>query len=135
MPERGDIMIALTTGVIERTSAPSIAPIEQPIDLGHLHRMTLGERSLEREVLQLFCRQTEILIARMRTAKPAVTAASAHTLIGSARGIGAWRVAAAAELVERAATRETRKLRGALAALIATIDEAKVTIADLLRAP
>jgi hypothetical protein len=135
MPERGDIMIALTTGVIERTSAPSIAPIEQPIDLGHLHRMTLGERSLEREVLQLFCRQTEILIARMRTAKPAVTAASAHTLIGSARGIGAWRVAAAAELVERAATSETRKLRGALAALIATIDEAKVTIADLLRAP
>jgi HPt (histidine-containing phosphotransfer) domain-containing protein len=135
MPERGDIMIALTTGVIERTSAPSIAPIEQPIDLAHLHRMTLGERSLEREVLQLFCRQTEILIARMRTAKPAVTAASAHTLIGSARGIGAWRVAAAAELVERAATSETRKLRGALAALIATIDEAKVTIADLLRAP
>jgi HPt (histidine-containing phosphotransfer) domain-containing protein len=135
MPERGDIMIALTTGVIERTSAPSIAPIEQPIDLGHLHRMTLGERSLEREVLQLFCRQTEILIARMRTAKPAVAAASAHTLIGSARGIGAWRVAAAAELVERAATSETRKLRGALAALIATIDEAKVTIADLLRAP
>src|SRR4051794_39299858 len=135
MPERGDIMIALTTGLIERTSAPSIAPIEQPIDLGHLHRMTLGERSLEREVLQLFCRQTEILIARMRTAKPAVTAASAHTLIGSARGIGAWRVAAAAELVERAATSETRKLRGALAALIATIDEAKVTIADLLRAP
>ena len=128
-------MIALTTGVIERTSAPSIAPIEQPIDLGHLHRMTLGERSLEREVLQLFCRQTEILIARMRTAKPAVAAASAHTLIGSARGIGAWRVAAAAELVERAATSETRKLRGALAALIATIDEAKVTIADLLRAP
>jgi len=135
MPERGDIMIALTTGVIERTSAPSIAPIEQPIDLGHLHRMTLGERSLEREVLQLFCRQTEILIARMRTAKPAVAAASAHTLIGSARGIGAWRVAAAAELVERAAASETRKLRGALAALIATIDEAKVTIADLLRAP
>jgi HPt (histidine-containing phosphotransfer) domain-containing protein len=135
MPERGDIMIALTTGVIERTSAPSIAPIEQPIDLGHLHRMTLGERSLEREVLQLFCRQTEILIARMRTAKPAVAAASAHTLIGSARGIGACRVAAAAELVERAATSETRKLRGALAALIATIDEAKVTIADLLRAP
>ena len=135
MPERGDIMIALTTGVIERTSAPSIAPIEQPIDLGHLHRMTLGERSLEREVLQLFCRQTEIMIARMRTAKPAVAAASAHTLIGSARGIGAWRVAAAAELVERAATSETRKLRGALAALIATIDEAKVTIADLLRAP
>jgi len=128
-------MIALTTGVIERTSAPSIAPIEQPIDLGHLHRMTLGERSLEREVLQLFCRQTEILIARMRTAKPAVAAASAHTLIGSARGIGAWRVAAAAELVERAAASETRKLRGALAALIATIDEAKVTIADLLRAP
>lgn len=130
-----DITVTLTTGVIEQTSAPSIAPTEQPIDVVHLQRMTLGERGLEREVLQLFCRQADILTARMRTAKPAVTAASAHTLIGSARGIGAWRVAAAAELVERVATVETAKLSAALAGLIATIDEAKIAIADLLRAP
>jgi HPt (histidine-containing phosphotransfer) domain-containing protein len=130
----GDTMITLTTRVIEENSAPSIAPTEQPIDLIHLRRMTLGEGSLEREVLQLFCRQTEILTARMRTAKPAVTAASAHTLKGSARGIGAWRVAAAAEAVEQIATVKSAKLRSAMAELIAAIDEAKIAIADLLRA-
>jgi HPt (histidine-containing phosphotransfer) domain-containing protein len=127
-------MIMLTTGVIEETSAPSIAPIEQPIDLVHLQRMTLGERSLEREVLQLFCRQADMLVARMRKAKPDVTAASAHTLKGSAQGIGAWRVAATAEAVERVASAKARKLPAALSALIAAIDEAKTAIAELLRA-
>jgi HPt (histidine-containing phosphotransfer) domain-containing protein len=127
-------MIAFTTGVVEQTTAPSIAPIEQPIDLVHLRRMTLGEHSLEREVLLLFCRQADMLIGRMRTAKPAVTAATAHTVKGSARGIGAWRVAAAAEAVERTATAEVAKLPTALAELIAAIGEAKLTIAELLRA-
>src|ERR671923_2347196 len=117
-------MIAFTTGVVEQTTAPSIAPIEQPIDLVHLRRMTLGEHSLEREVLLLFCRQADMLIGRMRTAKPAVTAATAHTVKGSARGIGAWRVAAAAEAVERTAAAEIAKLPVALAELIAAIGEA-----------
>jgi HPt (histidine-containing phosphotransfer) domain-containing protein len=127
-------MIALTTDVVEQTAAPSIAPIEQPIDLVHLRRMTLGEHSLEREVLLLFCRQADMLIRRMRTAKPVVAAATAHTVKGSARGIGAWRVAAAAEAVERTATAEVAKLPAALAELVAAIDEAKLTIAELLRA-
>ncbi len=35
-----------------------------------------------------------------------MAAAAAHTLKGSARGIGAWRVARAAELVENAAIGE-----------------------------
>jgi HPt (histidine-containing phosphotransfer) domain-containing protein len=127
-------MSALTTDVIDQTSAPSIAPGAEPIDLVHLRRMTLGERSLEREVLQLFCRQADMLVARMQKAKPAVAAASAHTLKGSARGIGTWRVAAAAEAVERAAAVETVMLSRALAELMAAIDEAKTAIADLLRA-
>jgi len=127
-------MIALTTGTIDQTTAPSIAPIEQPIDLGHLQRMTLGERSLEREVLQLFARQADMLMTRMRNAKPAVAAAAAHTLKGSARGIGAWRVAAAAEAVERAGSGEAGKFKSMLAELAAAIDEAKLAIADLLRA-
>jgi HPt (histidine-containing phosphotransfer) domain-containing protein len=127
-------MIALTTGDVDQAAAPSIAPIEQPIDLAHLQRMTLGEPSLEREVLQLFCRQADMIIARMRKAAPAVTAAAAHTLKGSARGIGAWRVAAAAEVVERVAGAEAGKLKSAVAELITAIDEAKIAITDLLRA-
>jgi HPt (histidine-containing phosphotransfer) domain-containing protein len=73
------------------------------IDETHLERMTLGDRRLEREVLELFVRQTTIMLSRIVGADQALAAAAAHTLKGSARGIGAWRVARAAELVESAA--------------------------------
>jgi HPt (histidine-containing phosphotransfer) domain-containing protein len=65
--------------------------------------MTLGDRRLEREVLELFVRQTTILLTRIAGAEPPTAAAAAHTLKGSARGIGVWRVARAAELLEQAA--------------------------------
>jgi HPt (histidine-containing phosphotransfer) domain-containing protein len=71
------------------------------IDESHLGRMTLGDRRLEREVLELFLRQTTIMLSRI--VDPRLAAAAAHTLKGSARGIGAWRVARAAELLEQAA--------------------------------
>jgi HPt (histidine-containing phosphotransfer) domain-containing protein len=74
------------------------------IDDDHLGRMTLGDRALEREVLEIFVRQTIIMLGRIAGAEPALAAAAAHTLTGSARGIGAWRVAEAAERVERLAT-------------------------------
>jgi len=73
------------------------------IDEDHLGRMTLGDRRLEREVLELFLRQTAIMLDRIVGAEPPLAAAAAHTLKGSARGIGAWRVARAAEVLERAA--------------------------------
>src|SRR5437016_9952482 len=88
---------------IDAKDAPALAPDDRPIDLVHLARMTLGDRSLEREVLQLFDRQAVLLVARMRAAEPCSVAAVAHTLKGSARGVGAWRVAGAAEAVEAAA--------------------------------
>ena len=69
------------------------------IDTEHLARMTLGERSLEREVLELFGRQADMLLPRIRRGDPALAAASAHTLKGSAVGIGAFGVARAAEAV------------------------------------
>jgi HPt (histidine-containing phosphotransfer) domain-containing protein len=77
------------------------------IDETHLERMTLGDRRLEREVLELFVRQTTIMLGRIVGAEPALAAAAAHTLKGSARGVGAWRVARAAELVESAANGES----------------------------
>ena len=65
--------------------------------------MTLGDRGLEREILEIFVRQTAIMLGRIAGAGPALMAATAHTVVGSARGIGAWRVAQAAERLERAA--------------------------------
>ena len=44
------------------------------LDRDHLARMTFGDRSLEREVLQLFDRQSELLLERMRASEPAAIA-------------------------------------------------------------
>jgi hypothetical protein len=73
------------------------------IDLAHLARMTCGEKRLETEVLALFDRQAIMLLARIEEAPALVIGVLAHTLAGSARGIGAWEVAAAAERLELAA--------------------------------
>lgn len=97
------------------------------IDIQHLSRMTLGERSLEREVLALFDRQADMLLPRIRTGAPALAQAAAHTLKGSAVGIGAFKVAEAAEAFEQA------KDAAAIETLAAVLDEAKAEIARLLR--
>jgi HPt (histidine-containing phosphotransfer) domain-containing protein len=128
-------MIELSTGIVDPASAPPLAPIEQPIDVAHLARMTLGDSSLEREVLQLFDRQAEILFARIRQAVPSAAASHAHTLKGSSSSIGAWKVAHAAEVVELASrSNGAANIATAIAALEAAIVEARAVIAELLRA-
>jgi HPt (histidine-containing phosphotransfer) domain-containing protein len=114
---------------MEKVSDQARVSAAQAIDLDHLSRMTLGERSLEREVLALFDRQVEILLPRIRHGLPGVVAASAHTLKGSARGIGAWRVARAAEAVEQAPAGELASTVDALGVAVA---ETKAAIAELL---
>jgi HPt (histidine-containing phosphotransfer) domain-containing protein len=117
-----------------RISAPPLAPAEQVIDLDHLARMTLGEAKLEREVLQLFDQQVEMLLDHMTSETPRVTAAFAHTLVGSARGIGAWKLAAAAEAVERIASGPgPTTLTAAMNRLSSAVAETQVAIAELLR--
>lgn len=127
-------MIELSTAIVETVAAPPLAPIDQPIDVTHLARMTLGDASLEREVLQLYDRQAEMLLARMQQAAPAAAAAHAHTLKGSSSGIGAWKVARAAEAVELAAASNSPDVLPAIASLSAAVSEARTVIAELLRA-
>ncbi len=126
-------MIDLVTGAVTRVSAPPISPVDRPIDLEHLSRMTLGEKSLEREVLQLFDRQAAMLLARMKNSTAAATGALAHTLKGSARGIGAWSVAKAAEAVEQTAITEPQAVSAAVETLSARVAEVKTVIGELLR--
>ncbi len=90
-------MAVLAPYRLERPEKDSVA-----LDETHLGRMTMGDRRLEREVLEIFARQIDLMLARMSGADPALAAAAAHTLKGSARGIGAWDVAQAAETVEQA---------------------------------
>ena len=127
-------MIELSAVFVDQVATPRKAPIEQPIDVKHLARMTLGDASLEREVLQLYDRQAEMLLARMCQAGTNA-AGYAHTLKGSSGGIGAWRVARAAEAVEAAAgSGGPADVAAAIGALAAAIGEARLVIADLLRA-
>jgi HPt (histidine-containing phosphotransfer) domain-containing protein len=86
-------------------------------------------------VLALFDRQAGMLLLRMQEAARAGICAAAHTLKGSARGIGAWRVARAAEAVEQAAdSAAERELEAAIARLDAAATETRALIADLLQA-
>jgi HPt (histidine-containing phosphotransfer) domain-containing protein len=75
--------------------SPPLAPDDGPIDIEHLHRMTLGDASLEREVLAMFSAQAAGLIGSL-SALPADAGALAHTLKGAALAIGAFGVADAA---------------------------------------
>jgi len=96
-------MVEWTVAGLRPVAAPSLVPEACPIDLAHLSRMTMNDRELEREVLALFDRQMGMIMERIESATPPVAAAAAHTLKGSASGIGAWQVVAAAAAVENAA--------------------------------
>lgn len=74
---------------------------DRPVDLVHLSRYTLGNRSLEREVLQLFLTQSQIYLDRLKGADDEKAwHDAAHTIKGSARGIGAWHLVTSAEAAE-----------------------------------
>jgi HPt (histidine-containing phosphotransfer) domain-containing protein len=88
------------SGLGRTTPAGKCAP--SAIDDDHLGRSTLGDRRLQRQVLEIFVRQTAVMLGRVRCRQPDLTAMAAHTLKGSACGIGAWRVARAAEDLEQA---------------------------------
>jgi HPt (histidine-containing phosphotransfer) domain-containing protein len=128
------VAAALAKPTKQSSTAPTQA--EAAIDVGHLQRMTLGEKGLEAEVLRLFDRQAELLLARMQAARAGTVVSFAHTLKGSARGIGAWQVANAAEAVELAASGgDAAALRDALEAVAAAVAVARMAITEHLRAP
>jgi HPt (histidine-containing phosphotransfer) domain-containing protein len=115
--------------------APPLAPGAPTLDLAHLSRMTLGESALEREVLDLFDRQADMLLTRMASEGPRMVAALAHTLAGSASGIGAWKVAEAAAAVERAAAEPGAvALTGLMDQLVAAVAEVHAAIGELRHA-
>ena len=119
-------MAQLATKIIDQE------PAAPAIDRGQLARMTFGDRSLEREVLQLFDRQADLLLARMRDREPSAVATLAHTLKGSAASIGATGVVQAAAAVEQAGNAAERDL--AMRQLTTAIDAARAAIAGLLAA-
>jgi HPt (histidine-containing phosphotransfer) domain-containing protein len=110
--------------------SPPLVPDDGPIDIDHLKRMTLGDASLEREVLAMFASQAVRLIDAL-AALPPEAADLAHTLKGSARAIGAFHVADAAEALEAAI--KDGEVSEALAALREAITQARAAIDAMLR--
>jgi len=99
------------------------------IDEQHLARMTLGDSRLEREVLELFLKQAAQVLGRIAAESPASAAEGAHALKGSARGIGAWRLARAAQTFEQAlANADEIQIKEALSKLMACGREASAAI-------
>lgn len=112
---------------LRNTMLPEAAPpsFERPIDLVHLARQTLGDRDLEREVLGLFVAQARSVLDMLRNARDQRQRADlAHTLKGSARSIGGWRVAAAAETCEQMLSASEASWQEALDLLAASVREA-----------
>ncbi|WP_315831463.1 Hpt domain-containing protein [Bradyrhizobium prioriisuperbiae] len=116
--------------------SPPLVPDDTPIDLttidlAHLGRMTLGDADVEREVLAMFAAQASDLADRLAT-MPFDADRLAHTLKGSARAIGAFRVADAAAEVE-VALRGERSTAEPIRLLRAAVSEARGVIDVILK--
>ncbi|MFN3892433.1 MAG: Hpt domain-containing protein [Beijerinckiaceae bacterium] len=117
---------------------PAVA--DRPIDLVHLSRQSLGDRALEKELLMLFDRQAEQIIARLDSeignGERKWRRDLSHTLAGSARAVGALRVARAASAYEEAlfssaSDRELKILRDEMALEVAAARQSlTVLLAD-----
>jgi HPt (histidine-containing phosphotransfer) domain-containing protein len=106
---------------------------DSPVDLVHLARHTFGDAELEREVLQLFVTQSRIYLNRLKEARDVEQwRRAAHTIKGSARGIGAWGVAERAETIERLGHKvDDDRCREAIVALQQEVDTANAYIRSL----
>jgi HPt (histidine-containing phosphotransfer) domain-containing protein len=116
---------------VEWMPSPPLAPDDGPIDFEHLNRMTLGDAGLEQEVLAMFVAQSARLVRTLATI-PSDAGALAHTLKGSARAIGAFAVADAADRLEAAIARGI-DASAALAELGEAVAEARAAIEPVLR--
>jgi HPt (histidine-containing phosphotransfer) domain-containing protein len=116
---------------IDWMPSPPLVPDDGPIDLDHLKRMTLGDDSLEREVLAMFAAQSVSLVGAL-AALPAEARELVHALKGSARAVGAFAVADAAAVLEAALTNGDDPAE-ALAELKDAAAQARAAIDALLR--
>lgn len=130
-------MRSTARAVLENNEAKA-APASPAIDLVHLGRQSLGDQSLEMELLELFDRQAARIAAELAMPDLADGACGersdlAHTLKGSAKAVGAWRVAEAAANYEKAAAGTCRATLARRAGEVEDcVNEARWMIASIL---
>ncbi|MBB3560399.1 HPt (histidine-containing phosphotransfer) domain-containing protein [Rhizobium sp. BK512] len=111
----------------DNSAGPSPSKI-RPIDLVHLARQTMGDKTVEIEVLQMFARQARACLQDIASGESAKVGAAAHRLKGAASSVGAFRVSQSAEAVE-----ENNGDVAAMAALGAAVVDAENFILKLCR--
>ncbi len=100
----------------------------RPIDLSHLSKQTMGDRELEREVLGMFVEQAQTVRRQIGDAAVKERLFLAHSLKGSARGVGAFAIAECACAIENSPTDRLVVKR-----LVRLIDDACDFIASISR--
>jgi HPt (histidine-containing phosphotransfer) domain-containing protein len=100
----------------------------RPIDLDHLANQTMGDKSLEAEVLRLFARQARSCLHEIGSGSESRVKAALHLLKGAASSIGAFAVAQAAVACESQPADPA-----ALAAVAAAVVDAENFILKLCR--
>jgi HPt (histidine-containing phosphotransfer) domain-containing protein len=104
--------------------------LDAPIDLVQLATNTLGNRDLEVQVLHLFRSQSTNTLVRLAGESDAIIRMDlVHTLKGSARAVGAERVALVCETLEN---RMRSGLDATTDGLAAAVEEVNGYIRDLL---
>jgi HPt (histidine-containing phosphotransfer) domain-containing protein len=81
--------------------ASAAAKSHRPLDLGHLFQQTMGNRALEIEILEMFCKQINSAMAAFGKADGSERKRLAHALKGTGRSVGAFLLADIAESIER----------------------------------
>lgn len=112
----------------------SLAFRSRPVDLAHLSRYTMGNSVLEREVLELFRKQTKLYFDKLcRVQDDTAWREAARVLKTSARGVGAWQILHTAEMAERLTMAPAQGVRDELlATLKVQIDDAHAFIETAL---
>jgi HPt (histidine-containing phosphotransfer) domain-containing protein len=108
----------------------SLAAPDGPIDLIYLAKQTLGDEHLQRELLEIFLERSPPLLAGILELDPSESGAFrdlVHRLKGSARAIGAIRIASIAEAIEQCRPDESRQIL--LTALAAALEDCLAAIA------
>lgn len=119
--------------VLSNPDPAKASPAAAPIDHAHLARYTFGNRALEIEVLELFSDQAPEYLGNLKAARTEKAwRDAAHTLKGSARAVGAFRVAEHAARAEalRPAADAPACLR-VIESIEAALFEARVYVAGL----
>jgi HPt (histidine-containing phosphotransfer) domain-containing protein len=112
------------------------ASVDRPVvlDIDHLTAQALDDEELAREVLAMFLDQSADMLRIVRDAAAGLDRRNAaHRLKGSARAVGAFRVAAASEALEfLPEDADEPTLLERIAALHASVAEARSAIAARL---